>query len=183
MPLEAVKVGLALFGTVAGALGACSVPFLFTRWPYVATTNKALCDLREILKPLAKPTASFLDIGSGDGSVVELAAMTGFGSSLGIESNPVLAFYSKWRLRKLRNATCLWGRYQNMNFSGIDTVYVYGGEQIMTALGEKLTAELKPGATIVCNSFPLPKPENHIGKRCLFFIRRAGSLYIYRVQN
>lgn len=180
MPLDTVKALFGLVSASAGCVVICALPFVLTRWPYVATTVHALQDLKTILQPFARPDLSFVDLGSGDGSVLQVACAAGFGTCIGVEKNPILSLYSRWRVRNLPNARVLWCPFERYSITEADLVYVYGGENLMPALATKFIDELKPGATIVCNTFPLPLRHTNTGNVRLGLAKKYKTFYIYR---
>jgi hypothetical protein len=180
MPPDVTHFIFGLVSASTGCLLTCAVPFLTTRWPFVATAGHARQELRTLLQRYAKSEATFVDVGSGDGAVLEVASSAGFGNCIGLEKNPILVLYSRWRLRKLSQVRVLWRSFEHCSVSKADLVYVYGGENLMPTLAKKFTEELRPGATIVCNTFPLPISQMHAGDVRLAFSTRQGPFFIYR---
>jgi 2-polyprenyl-3-methyl-5-hydroxy-6-metoxy-1,4-benzoquinol methylase len=119
-----------------------------------------------------KPSDKAVDIGSGDGRIVRAIAMTG-AEAYGYEINPLLVMWSWWQnhRRPLKNAHFRWANLWLTNFARFQVVTIFGMTYIMKDLETKLLKELKPGARVVCNSFPFPhwKP-----------LKKLGSVYLYQ---
>jgi hypothetical protein len=101
-----------------------------------------------------------IDLGSGDGALLRAATRdAGFGQATGWEINPFLVGYSRLRSsgRWAREET-RWRSLWDAPVAEADVVLIYGAPPIMHELGRKLKAELRPGAVVVSNGYPLP-PE------------------------
>jgi hypothetical protein len=112
------------------------------------------------LLPPAPPVAHLrlIDLGSGDGALLRAATReAGFGHAAGWEINPFLVGYSRMRSsgRQSREVT-RWRSLWDAPVAEADVVLVYGAPPIMQRLGDKLRAELRPGAVVVSNGYPLP---------------------------
>lgn len=113
-----------------------------------------------------------IDIGSGDGRLVRALAKAG-AKAFGCEINPFLVLWSKWKLKTApqnERGSIYWQNLWLTNFSEYQVVTLFGMTYIMNGLEKKLMKELKPGARVLCNSFPFPnwKPE-----------KKVGSVYLY----
>lgn len=163
--------GLAAFGvTGAAVLGLCigTAPFISPALrkfclPYVPATDK---QVRNIIAALPKKGA-FADIGSGDGRIVIAAARHGLAST-GYELNPWLVLYSKFKSYRLGlGASATFSRKDlwKTSFRQYDAVSIFGVEQMMPKLGEKLASELRPGTCVVACRFYFPgwRPIQTVG--------------------
>lgn len=115
---------------------------------------KTMLDLAEI-----KPDNVVVDLGSGDGSLVIEAAKQG-ARAVGIEINPFLVWYSQWRARRLgvhNNASFMRKNFRRYPLKEADVVFLYLWPSTIEELKHKLAHELKPGARIISNSFPIPE--------------------------
>lgn len=117
------------------------------------TTHQALVEFVQ-----AYQVRSVLDLGSGLGGVVR--ALAGAGIEVkGVEYSPVLAWFS--------HAWCRWsglgqvwrGDMWQTDLSQVDMVYVFLSPVPMTRLWQKACAEMKSGALLVSNSFPIEGVE------------------------
>ena len=116
--------------------------------PFVPTKNKtadAMIKLAEI-----KKGDTVYDLGSGDGKLLLLAAKKG-ARVIGYEINPILVLFSN-----LRGARTRWKNFWSADIHNADVIFIYLLPWKMERLAEKLKKELKPGATIVSNSFIFP---------------------------
>ncbi len=141
--------------------------------PYVPSSPKKL---RLVLQKLGiKPGSNFLDMGSGDGGQVLMAA--GFGlHATGIEINPYLFLICALRRLihpKRKNIHFIWGSFFKQNLSKYDVVYTYLFPSVVNTLEEKLFSELPTGATIITHTFTFQhrQPSQIIDK----------YFYVYRV--
>ncbi len=85
--------GIFLFASF-GLIVFRGAPFVPSRREYVQEGLKVL------VKDIDVKNTTFFDIGSGNGVVLEEAAKLGFKKSIGYELNPVLAVFSKIKLKK-----------------------------------------------------------------------------------
>jgi len=121
--------------------------------PSAHNTADAMIRLAEI-----KPGENIIDLGSGDGRLVRLAAKKG-ANATGLEINPFLVIYSTLFSSLFRYSGSV--RFISSNFwtsplNGADVVFVYLLPWKMKRLEDKLLHELAPGARVVSNSFIFP---------------------------
>lgn len=105
-----------------------AIAFGFTAFfgaPYVPSRNEELRKIFKNLYPLSKKDL-LIDLGSGDGKV--LRAATEFGArAVGVELSPLLALFSKLRLRKNPGVQVVCRNYFHFDFPAETTVvYVFG---------------------------------------------------------
>ncbi len=148
-----------------------------TGGPFVPTkksTAQRMVSLAQI-----RTGMTVVDLGSGDGRILRLAAGLG-AHAIGYEMNPVLVLYSRFLSLFHKNNTKILVRWQNLwtaNLRPADRVFVYLLPVNMDKLKEKLLRELRPGSLVVTNSFlfsrwkPLKSDQLHhvyvykVGKR------------------
>lgn len=121
-----------------------------------------------------------LELGSGNGEICIRAAAQG-AIATGIEANPMLVAYARWRARKrgVRDRA----HFEKSNFWKIrfpfetDVVFLYLLPETMRRLYPKLCAELRPGTVVVSNSFPFPQiqPEEICGKALKYRLPQPSS--------
>ena len=98
------------------------------------------------------------DLGSGDGSIVIEAARAG-AIATGIEMNPFLIPYSRWRAKRAHvqgRATFIKGDIRAFPLHHTDVVFLYLLPGLLSKISGKLSLELKHGAIVISNAFPIP---------------------------
>lgn len=140
-------------------------PFVASR-PGRIKTMIELADIKEGMR--------VADLGSGDGSIVIAAAQRGV-LATGIEMNPFLIPYSRWRARRGRvenRATFIRGDIRNYPLGDTDVVFLYLLPSLLAKIKQKLISELKPGSLIISNAFPVPglKP-----------MEEKNNVFLYRI--
>ena len=114
--------------------------FALTGAPYVPSHKKELELLFKNLYPLKK-TDHIVDLGSGDGIVLKIAAEHG-ASGTGIELNPVLVLISKLRLAKYKKIHFKLGDMYGLKFPKETTVaYIFGDSRDFNRLEKKVQSE------------------------------------------
>jgi SAM-dependent methyltransferase len=128
----------------------------YTGAPYVPSKSKSAKRMIE-LAHITKGTR-VIDLGSGDGKLLFLAASYG-AIATGYEINPFLvlftnikAFFSPHRT----HIRAIWKNFWNSNLSNADVVLLYLIPWKMEKLEQKLLKETKPGTCIISNSFIFP---------------------------
>ena len=117
-----------------------------------------------------------VDLGSGDGSIVIGAARFG-AIATGIEMNPFLVPYSRWRARRacVQDRTAFI-RSDIMNYSLCDTdvVFVYLLPGLLSRMRAKLIMELKPGSRVISNGFPIQDWTP---------VKEKDGVFLYRIEK
>ncbi|OGZ58906.1 MAG: hypothetical protein A3B96_02150 [Candidatus Spechtbacteria bacterium RIFCSPHIGHO2_02_FULL_43_15b] len=99
-----------------------------------------------------------VDLGSGNGTLLIEAAKKG-GRGIGIEINPFLVWYSRFRIERsgFKSAvTVQQGDLYRFPLHGAGVVFLYLLPNTIAHLRGKLLEELKPGSRVVSNGFPIP---------------------------
>lgn len=128
-----------------------------TRVPLFLSNTKTTAELAQALPcgPLR-----VLDIGSGTGSFVrEFARLRPDSEVHGIEAAPAPAFLARHLARKQANAHLVRGDFFAADWSRFDVVYAFLSPAPMARVWEKAREELRPGAVLISNSFPIPDQE------------------------
>jgi len=132
--------------------------FFFFGAPFLPSYKKKVPpNFNKVFKRLKESGAKkFVDLGSGDGRVVIAFAKAGF-ESYGVEINPLLIMWSKWRIKNLglANAHILFGNLWHANLSDFDCVFIFQFQAANKKLAEKFKRELKNGTIIISAGFHL----------------------------
>ena len=126
--------------------------------PYVPSLVKELRLAFTKLYPLSKKDL-IVDLGSGDGVVLKVANEFG-AKCFGIELNPFLVLFTKWRFRKNKSITIKHGNLFKEDFpTGTTVVYVFGDardiEGMKSAI-KKQAKRLKRDLFVLSNGFEFP---------------------------
>ena len=151
---------------------------IVTRVPLYLSNMAACVALADLIRELPAPQA--VDLGAGFGGPMRhLGAIFPTGSFTSVEASPLtclgawfLAWGSPGRVR------VRWGDLWGEPLGRYDLVYVFLSPAPMPKLWDKVQAELRPGAILVSNTFPVPgvTPE-----RIIDLPGRADArLYVYR---
>ncbi|MBI5793615.1 SAM-dependent methyltransferase [Candidatus Uhrbacteria bacterium] len=154
--------------------GPMLLPIFYFGAPYVPTPLPTL----EIMLRLAdiSPADVVVDLGSGDGRAVIAAAKLGV-RARGYEIHPGLVKLANSRIKMAKLETIAHVTRQSMWHADVHdatVVFLYQIPYTMNRLGEKLKAELPPGARIVSNAFTIPgwTPE-----------KQEGNVNLYQTKN
>lgn len=96
-----------------------------------------------------------VDLGSGDGTLVVKAAKLG-ARAHGVEVDPFLVSYSRWKTRIYKNAKIERENIYNYPLRNADVIFVYLLPETLDKIKGKLEREAKPGTRIISNAFPIP---------------------------
>lgn len=141
-------------------------------------SNRATVAAIAKLVPEDRPWC-ILDLGSGTGTLLRpLAEQRPQAFCVGLESAPAPCWIARLLGRGIPNLALRREDFWGHDWSGYDLVYAFLSPVPMPRVGEKAVAELKAGALLVSNSFPIPGLEPD------FIIdlddRRRTRLYAYR---
>jgi len=139
--------------------------------PYVPTISNSRGQALKLLG--LKPGQTLIDLGSGDGAMLIVAAQAGL-NAIGYELNPFLVLVSRWRVRRYKNRVkVVWGSFWRADLSAADGIFVFLLDRFMAKLDRKL-AQASKGRKLklVSHAFKVPgkKPTKELG---------AMRLYIY----
>ena len=148
-------VGLEIFLLTLFVLGA-----LWIFWPlvigaqWIPTPRKVV---REMLGFAGVgPGDTVIDLGSGDGRIVLMAASEFGADAVGIEADPLRVLMSRALIRSRGlgdRVEVAWGNFFKAGLGAASVVTVYQSTAINRKLREKLQEELGPGARVVTYSF------------------------------
>lgn len=149
----------------------------YLKVPMLSTGNNAIgkvlqnIDFREEKK--------FYDLGSGNGKLIsQIASRYPNLKCIGIEYNVVAYYCAKFRNIFLKQEIDYrMGDFFKINISDADVVYVYLYPGLMERLEIKFASELKKGALVISNAFPIKTREPKIiiqGE-----VGALNTLYVY----
>ncbi|MFH0873900.1 MAG: hypothetical protein V1846_03660 [Candidatus Komeilibacteria bacterium] len=132
---------------------------LARHFPSYIPSNMKL--LRQALTQLPLTSRDrFIDIGSGDGRAVILAAKEFQLTADGIEIAPILCWWSRLRINwagVAEKTQIITGDLYQLNLGNYSIIYIFGLPQdIQTWLKTKLDQELKSGTYVISYCFSLP---------------------------
>jgi len=177
------QMGLILAAILAIILAIFSVLFITLEYyvgvigyikgaPFVPSKSdriKTMMELAGIRKDMR-----VVDLGSGDGSIVIAAAQRG-AMATGIEMNPFLIPYSRWRAKRaavLEKTQFIKADIMDIPLRDYDIVFVYLLPVLLGKIRIKLSKELRQGACVVSNGFPIPE---------WIPAREENGIFLYRV--
>lgn len=134
--------------------------------PYVPTLDKQAQAALELLDLQAGQT--LLELGSGDGKVLVVAARVGL-NVVGIELNPFLVAVSWLRTRRYRRQVrIIWGDFWRVEWPACDGVFTFLLDRFMPKLDTRMQKARKP---LVSFAFQIPGREPDAVQ---------GGVYLYR---
>jgi len=130
--------------------------------PFVPSASGAVSSMMRFAD--IRPGQHVIDLGSGDGRLLLLAAKKG-ATATGFEINPFIVLWANIRAvcSPYRNSVhTVWKNFWTADISRADVVFVYLLPWKMETLERKLLTQLKPGSIVVSNSFIFPHiPQIH----------------------
>ena len=127
---------------------------------------------------------TIIDAGSGNGLFTrEIARALPEARVIGLEIAPQSVAWANWmkKGKGLDNLSYQQADFNNYNFADTNAVVTFMLPSVLTKLGVKLQAELKPGALILSNKFKLGStwaPAEKQRVKTLYL--HQGDVYIYR---
>ena len=163
------KIVLAASAAIAATIYGIAVPFVLPGFrkiclPYIPATD---LQISNVTKCLTNRSGSIIDLGSGDGRIIQQLMLTNrtdetmsLSTAVGVELNTWLVLYSKyksWRYGLTSHET----RFMKQDIfktdlRKYDNIVVFGVESLMDQLEVKLLNEMSPNAVLLACRFPLP---------------------------
>lgn len=155
---------------ILGVTGALAVVVYGVTGPFIAPALRKYClpfvpatsrQVKNVFTALEGRSGTLIDIGSGDGRIVIEAAKHGF-IAKGVELNPWLVLYSKWKAWRSgvsRTATFTRQDLWKTDLSIYNNIVIFGVGQMMEQLHHKLADEVPQSTHIVACRFRLPNLE------------------------
>lgn len=121
---------------------------------YVSTSRVRIRTFLEAV-PM-DPGQLLVDLGCGDGRVLQTACNRYGVRAVGYELNPLA--YVRARLRCLGNsdAQVVWRNFWKADLSRADVVFCYLFPDVMGRVAEKIANSVRPGTVVVSCNFPVP---------------------------
>ena len=139
--------------------------------PFVPTNKNNVKIMMELANPQKEET--LMDLGSGDGRIVYLAAKTGC-NCIGIEINPLLYWWSKTKtkLKCLNNVKIIRQDLWKTDLSDINILTLFFIAPKMDRLHKKIINEMKPGSRVVSYGFKFPNWQ---------YTEKRDKIYLYKI--
>jgi len=145
---------------------ALTIPFGAIYIPTIKDERQKALDLLDL-----KPGQTFVDLGSGDGTMLILAAQRGW-KAIGYELNPFLAIVSWLRTRRYgRHVKVRLGNFWKADVSNADGIFVFLITHHMKRLDRFLIKQARQkDLKVVSNSFEIP------GRK---YSKKSGPMFLY----
>lgn len=145
--------------------------------PVVATPNRIILEALSAVNP--KQDDLLIDLGSGSGRVLRLAALKYKVKGLGYEINPFLIIWSRLKilLAGIKGVEFKNKNYLKEDLSKANIIFMYLLPKFIPAVVEKLEKECKKGTIIISQRFEVEEWKDKLIKEIL---RKNNSTFIYR---
>ena len=123
--------------------------------PYVPTKAKVAEEL--LAEANIKKGSQFLEIGCGDGRITRLAVSKFGAKGLGIDINPLLIWYAKFRTRHLPKDMISFQKKNafDVSVNTFDTIYLFLMPELLEKLRTKFEKEHKQNALFISHGFKI----------------------------
>jgi hypothetical protein len=154
--------------SLAAIIFVCFVFVVAFGAPFLPTLKSRAPDALKLLG--LKPGQTLVELGSGDGRLLRLAAEQGI-YAIGYELNPLLVMWTylvHWRYRKY--ITIRLGNFWHHKFPEADGIYTFLLDPYMPKLDKKITQEITKKVKLVSFAFEIPgkKPVKEINGMRLY---------------
>lgn len=145
--------------------------------PYVPTKNKEVSQILDAAK--LKKNSWFLDLGCGDGRVVQEAVKNYRVKGVGVDINPIVLFFAKIKstIKKLDKIEYIKKDVFETDLAKYDVIYVFLMPDLFSKLSAKIKKEAKKGALIISHGFKIDEL-----KKNLFFTLKHTPFPTYYYQ-
>lgn len=166
------------FWVIGLVLLLCFGGVVFLGAPYVPSRRRFIRTALTDLYPLGKDDV-LIDVGSGDGVVLQEAARLG-ASAIGYEINPFLVAVSRWRTRHFNRVQTRLQNFWRVQLPPETTiVYVFGDGRDIARIGKWLecqTQHLKSPLMVLSYGFKLPNHQP-IVERDAYYLYKLTTLH------
>jgi len=175
-----IAIELALFGVLIACLLYFASMLIsdFYGIPFVPTRQRTLKRIFSQLKITKKDV--FYDLGCGDGRLVFFVNKNFGCRALGVELNPLLHLFSKFKARhqKLTKVIFIKKSFFEVNLSDASIIYLFLFPEVVEKLSVKLKRECRKGTVIISHGFRLKWLEKNKFKE---LIGKPFTTYYYRL--
>ncbi|MGZ6222119.1 MAG: class I SAM-dependent methyltransferase [Syntrophales bacterium] len=170
-----------------GILAVCKLLFAFSLVSVFPITQGAMFHpsahvrVRTFLDHVPMKAGDLLvDIGCGDGRVLQEARKRYGVRALGFEVNPLAYALARLRTVGMEGIEVRFKNFWNVNVGDADVVFCYLFPDVMGRVARKLEKELRPGTLVISCNFPFPGwrhrellyPESSL---------HADPIYLYQI--
>ena len=125
------------------------------------------------------PQDTLIDLGSGDGRIILLAAQEFGASAFGIEADPLRVLITRIRIRLKGledQVEVIWGNFFKSDLGAASVVTIYQSTEINKKLKQQLEEQLHPGTRVVTYSFIFEGWEP-------VKVDESTKLYLYEIKS
>lgn len=148
--------------------------------PFVPTSKKVLDDI--LTQASLKKGQIFMEFGSGDARVVNMAAQKYGVVGIGIEVNPLLVLYSiiNARIKKIKNVNYKMQNFFDIDIANADVIFLFLMPDTLKKLKIKFASQGKKNLLIISHGFSVEGWEKKLEKK----IKSAPfPTYFYRLRR
>ncbi len=153
-----MQIAFYIFGGIVILVAFLFLFTVFTGAPYVPSSPNELEEAFTKLYKLSKKDL-LIDLGSGDGVVLKVANKHG-AKALGVEINPLLALFSRWRFRQNPQIKIACKNFFKMDFPSETTaVYAFGDSRDIKKIAkliQKQATKIGHPIYLISNAFEVP---------------------------
>lgn len=146
--------------------------------PFVPTRQHSL---KEVFQPITFGKKDvFFDLGAGDGRLVFFANRRYGIKAVGIELNPILYLYSRFKARVTGNQAVKFYRrnFFDQNLSEATVIYLFLFPEVVNRLYPKFKKECKKGTIIISHGFQITALSSQMVQT---LTKKPFSTYYYRL--
>ena len=137
--------------------------------PFLPTLKPQVTQALDLIN--LKPGQTLLELGSGDGRILNEAAKRGI-NAIGYEINPLLVIYSLWITRKNRKLVKVrMQNYWKIKLPKADGIFVFLLTPYMDKLDKKIANEKNGKVKLVSFAFEIPNKKA---------VKLVNGLYLYK---
>lgn len=137
--------------------------------PFLPTLKVRVPEALDLIN--LKPGQTLIELGSGDGRVLKMAAERGI-HGVGYELNPLLVVYSKiLTFRHRKQVKIIWGNFWRKKLPQADGIFVFLLQPYMEKLDTKIVQEFARGTKLVSFAFTINSRKP---------VREVNGLYLYK---